>query len=176
MVVVITTEGDGQAKARSTSAYTKNPNGSNADTAARCWTLRTHPQDHATRTRDAVGSDDGLAIFKAARAWFEQANRHTGVSLCLPHLVIDVTDAKKSFTADFGLSDRGYAHVEKTLDEFQTELVSSLACGANCSYKSTLHWLKTLQRTANTHLRVRFACRRCRWATAGQLRLRSRAR
>ena len=45
---------------------------------------------------------------------------------------IDVTDAKK-LAADFGLSDREYTHVEKTLDGSPPEpsSVSLPGCGAN---------------------------------------------
>ena len=69
-------EGDEAVKARSPLAYTKNPNGSNADAAAmldttgRILGIMPHPERAADAT---LGSDDGLAIFKAARAWFERA-------------------------------------------------------------------------------------------------------
>ena len=68
-------EGDEAASALSL-AYTKNPNGSNADAAAmldttgRILGIMPHPERAADAT---LGSDDGLAIFKAARAWFERA-------------------------------------------------------------------------------------------------------
>ena len=59
---------------------------------------------------------------------------------------IDVTDAKK-LAADFGLSDREYTHVEKTLGRVPTRTELGVFAGMwseHCSYKSTLHWLKTL--------------------------------
>ena len=69
-------EGDEKRLKRAPLAYTKNPNGSNADAAAmldttgRILGIMPHPERAADAT---LGSDDGLAIFKAARAWFERA-------------------------------------------------------------------------------------------------------
>lgn len=69
-------EGDDAVQARSPLAYTQNPNGSIADAAAmldstgRILGIMPHPERAADPT---LGSDDGLAIFKAARAWFERA-------------------------------------------------------------------------------------------------------
>ena len=59
---------------------------------------------------------------------------------------IDVNDAKK-LAADFGLTDREYTHIETTLGRVPTRTELGVFAGMwseHCSYKSTLHWLKTL--------------------------------
>ena len=68
-------EGDDAVKARAPLTYTSNPNGSMADAAAltdstgRILGIMPHPERAADST---LGSDDGLALFKAARSWFDR--------------------------------------------------------------------------------------------------------
>ena len=128
------------------------------DTTGRILGIMPHPERAADAT---LGSDDGLAIFKAARAWFERAfNRHTESSMFAASETIDVTDAKK-LAADFGLSDREYTHVEKTLGRVPTRTELGVFAGMwseHCSYKSTLHWLKTLPKDGGEYALAGPAC------------------
>ena len=59
---------------------------------------------------------------------------------------VDASEAKK-LAANFGLTDREYDHIETTLGRVPTRTELGVFAGMwseHCSYKSTLHWLKTL--------------------------------
>ena len=131
-------EGDEAVKALSSGVYQESERierGCRSDAGHH----RTHPRimPHPERAADAtLGSDDGLAIFKQPEPGSNELNRHTDLSMFAASETIDVTDAKK-LAADFGLSDREYAHVEKTLGRVPTRTELGVFAGMwseHCSY------------------------------------------